>query len=237
MKKQSVRWIWMTAAATWLLGGLAANSPAATLNVIVAGYYGGNFLSDQTTLLPDGTAVDFGVFYSAGAFTSAGVVSSNLASASTSLPALSNFRAANGWVSFGSITVNSGTGDFSLLWDAIDSSAAPGLGVEFNLDPTTGALAGKSLVGVTPYVWVQTSGGTPEFWVGRSNASLPAAGFGALYQGDVTDTGDPATGFTMLVGKSISSSGIATIPEPSTVSLSVLGLALLALRRSKSSNI
>ncbi|NBU72810.1 MAG: hypothetical protein EBS53_15435 [Bacteroidetes bacterium] len=215
--------------------GLVQPVPAATLNVIVAGYYGGNFLADTTTPLSDGTSVDFGVFYSAGSFTSQSTVASLLAANNTP-SALQSFRANNGWVSFGSIALGSGDGSFDLQWD-VTNPAGPGFGTEFNLDPSSGALAGKTLVGVKPYLWVQTAGSSPQFWVGVSNATLPSAGFGALYQGDVIDTGDPTTGFTMLVGNSIGGTGIVTIPEPSASLLTAVAFGVLLIRRSKFFNL
>ena len=218
-----------------MAGFMVQPASAATLNVIVPGWYGGNFLSDSTTKLPNGTVVDFGVFYSGGAFTSQSSIAGLLDTVKTDSVALQAFRANNGWVSFGSVAVANGNGDFDLQWDLIAPSSGPGFGAEFNLDPSTGALAGKSLVGVKPYLWVQTTGSTPEFWAGVSNAALPAAGFGALFQGDVVvNDGTPGTGFTMLLGKAIDDEGITTIPEPATGTLAAVGLALLGLRRKTS---
>ena len=217
-----------------LAGCLVQPLGAATLQVIVAGFYGGNFLSDSTTNLPDGTVVDFGVFYSAGVFSSQSTIATLLDPIKADSLALQGFRANNGWVSFGSVAVAGGSGDFTLQWDATKPLLGPGLGLEFNLDPATGALAGKSLVGVTPYLWVQTTGSAPEFWAGISKAALPGAGFGALFQGDVIDEGQANSGFTMLLGGGIDGAGITTIPEPASGALAAFGLALLGLRRKTS---
>ena len=217
-----------------MAGFMVQPASAATLNVIVPGYYGGNFLSDSTTKLPNGTVVDFGVFYSGSAFTSQSSIAALLDTVKTDSVALQGFRANNGWVSFGTVEVAGGNGDFDLQWDLIAPGSGPGFGTEFNLDPSTGALAGKSLVGVKPYLWVQTAGSTPEFWAGVSNAALPAAGFGALFQGDVVNDGTPGTGFTMLLGNAIDGAGITTIPEPATGTLAAVGLVLLGLRRKAS---
>ena len=68
-----------------------ATGKAATLNVVVAGYFGGNRLADLSTVLPDNTAVDFGVFFSGGSFTSAAALSTALASVTTDA-GMQNFR-------------------------------------------------------------------------------------------------------------------------------------------------
>jgi hypothetical protein len=234
MKEKITKTLVKMSFAVAMAGLLVQPASAATLNVIVPGYYGGNFLSDSTTKLPDGTVVDFGVFYSGGAFTSQSSIAGLLDAVKTDSVALQGFRANNGWVSFGTVAVAGGNGDFDLQWDLIAPASGPGFGVEFNLDPSTGALAGKSLIGVKPYVWVQTTDSAPEFWAGVSNAALPAAGFGALFQGDVVNDGTPGTGFTMLLGTAIDGAGITTIPEPASGTLAAVGLVLLGLRRKAS---
>ena len=49
--------------AVGLWGLLPLQTQAATVEVLVLGTGGENRLSDGTTLLPDGTVVDFGIFY------------------------------------------------------------------------------------------------------------------------------------------------------------------------------
>ena len=207
---------------------------AATLQTFVNGYYGGNYLSDGTTYLPDTTVVDFGFFYSGGTYTSASTIGANLLALNGDSASLQSFRANNNWVSLGSGQVSGGIGEFTLGWDKGSASQAPGLGEELNLDPTSGALNGQNLTGKTPFVWIQTpsSPGASEFWVGVSNTALPSAGFGAFYAGDVT-----TDGFSMVYGTAISSTGITTIPEPSVVAMAMVGSAgLFAFRRRSTLN-
>lgn len=211
---------------------------AATLNVVVAGYFGNNTLSDLTTLLPDSTVVDFGVFFSGGSFTTSAAISTALGSVTTDA-GMQSFLASNGWVSFGSGVVSGGGGDFTLLWDLNEASKGPGFGTEFELNPTTAnnatygtQLNGQNLVGKIPYVWIQTSGASKEYGLFVSNQAFPAAGFGAMLQVDVADVGDPAFGITSLFGLVKSDgSGIATqaIPEPSAAAFLVLGGSLFVL--------
>ena len=207
---------------------------AVTLQTFVNGYYGGNYLSDGTTFLPDTTLVDFGFFYTGGTYTSASAIGASLLGLNGNSASLQSFRANNNWVSLGSGQVSGGNGEFTLGWDAGSSSTAPGLGSELNLNPSSGVLNGQNLAGKTPFVWIQTPN-TPsgvEFWVGVSNLPLPSAGFGAFYAGDVT-----TDGFTMVYGTAISSEGVTTIPEPSVVALAMVGTAgLFAFRRRSTLN-
>lgn len=222
----------------------AATGKAATLNVVVAGYFGNNTLSDLVTKLPDNTLVDFGVFFSAGSFTTSAALSTALGSVTTDA-GMQNFRTNNGWVSFGSGLVSGGVGDFTLLWDLNEASKGPGFGTEFELNPTTAnnstygtQLNGQNLVGKIPYVWVQTPGATSEYGLFVSNQAFPAAGFGAILQVDVADVGDPAFGVTSLFGLVKSDgTGIATqaIPEPSSAALALFGAGLFALLRRRTS--
>jgi len=223
-----------------------ATGKAATLNVVVAGYFGGNRLAALSTVLPDNTAVDFGVFFSGGSFTSAAALSTALASVTTDA-GMQNFRSNNGWVSFGSGLVSGGAGDFTLLWDLNEASKGPGFGTEFELNPTTAnnptygtQLNGQNLVGKIPYVWVQTPGATSEYGLFVSNQAFPAAGFGAILQVDMADVGDSAFGVTSLFGLVKSDgTGIATqaIPEPSSASLALFSAGLFALLRRRTSTV
>lgn len=211
----------------------ATPAKAATLNVVVAGYFGANSLSSGATLT-QGSLVDFGVFYSGGSFTSSSTIASALTSITTD-SAMQSFRSANGWASFGTVTVPTG-GDFSMLWDLNSPTGGPGFGAEFNLNPTTGALNGIDLVGKIPYVWIQTAGASTEYGVFVSNQAFVSAGFGAITQVDLSDTGDPASGVTALFGLvNADGSGITTqaVPEPVTARLALAGIGFLALLRKR----
>lgn len=217
----------------------ATTARAATLNVVVAGFYGGNSLSsgsiDSPALLPVGSSADFGVFYSGSSFTSSSAIASALTSITTD-SAMQSFRSANGWVSFGTVTVPTTSGNFRMLWDLNSASIGPGFGTEFDLNPTTGALNGINLVGKIPYVWIQTAGTNTEYGVFVSNQAFANAGFGALTQVDLSDTGDSATGVRALFGSvNIDGSGITTqaIPEPVTAHLALAGFGLLSLFRKR----
>lgn len=207
----------------------ATAAKAATVNVVVAGYFGGNSLSTGE-LLPAGSSADFGVFYSGSSFTSSSAIASALNSITTD-SAMQSFRSANGWASLGTVSVPVG-GDFTMMWDPTVPLDGPGFGAEFNLNPTTGALTGLDLVGKIPYVWIQTPGANTEYGLFVSNRALIGPGFGALNQIDLSNTGDATTGVTALFGQvKADGSGIVTqsIPEPAAASLALLGMGLLSL--------
>jgi uncharacterized protein YaiE (UPF0345 family) len=227
---------------------MVCGSQAATLNVVVAGYFGGNVMSTGTAL-PDGTVVDFGIFYSGGSFTSAATIATALSGA-----AYSSFRADNGWVSFGTANISTPvggvSGDFTLLWDANTPGTGPGFGAEFELNPAVNAvtlvpnapyasaLNGENLVGKTPFLWVQTPGANAEYGLFVSNQAFTNAGFGAITQVDVADVGDAAFGVSALLGVvNADGTGITTataIPEPSTLSF-LVGVSVLSFLRRRDS--
>ena len=164
----------LTAAAAALL--LASRSSAAVLDVSIAGYYGGNFLSDTTSALPDGTTVDFGLFYSSG-FTSVSAITTALASAN-SVAAMQAFRSSNGWVSFASTTVQGNNFEISMT-----ANSSTGL----EMSPTTGTLASQSLVGKTAFLWIQTPTSSNEFGVYYFKSLLPStSGFGDRWSSEAT---------------------------------------------------
>ena len=145
---------------------------------------------------------------------------------------MQTFLSDNGWTSFGTSTVSGGAGDFTLSWQPNDAATGPGFGTAFNIDPAIGNLVGK-----TGYVWLKTPAGTPavaQYGLFASNQSFIAATFGADLSIDLTDTGDTSSGVTPLFG-SVLADGISTkaIPEPSSMSLIAIGLALLPLARRK----
>lgn len=141
---------------------LASRSQAAVLDVSIAGYYGGNFLADKVSVLPNGTTVDFGLFYSNG-FTSASAIATALGSAN-SLAGIQAFRSSNGWVSFATTTVQGN--NFSIMMTANDSTG-------LNMTPTTGTLAGLNLTGATAFLWIETPSSTNQFGVYSFKTALP----------------------------------------------------------------
>lgn len=205
---------------------------AATIQLTVGGFFGGNKLEDLTTILPDNTLVDFGLFYKNTAFTSTSAIATALASVSNDAQ-MQTFLSDNGWYSFGTSTVSGAAGDFTLSWQPTVPSAGPGFGAAFNIDPVIGNLVGK-----TGFVWLKTPAGSPavsQYGLFASNASFIAATFGADLSIDLVNTGDANTGVTALFG-SVLADGISTqaaVPEPSSMSLIAIGLALLPLARRK----
>jgi hypothetical protein len=141
---------------------LTSRSNAAVLDVSIAGYYGSNFLADKTSALPNGTTVDFGLFYSNG-FTSASAITTALGSVN-SLAGMQAFRSSNGWISFATTTVQAN--DFSITMTAYDSTG-------LNMTPTTGTLTGLNLTGATAFLWIETSGSTSQFGVYSFKTALP----------------------------------------------------------------
>ena len=205
---------------------------AATIQLTVGGFFGGNKLENLTTILPNNTLVDFGLFYKDNAFTSTSAIAAALASVSTDAQ-MQTFLSDNGWYSFGTGTVSGDLGDFTLGWQPTLPLQGPGLGASFNIDPAIGNLVGK-----TGFVWLQTPAGTPavsQYGLFASNASFIAANFGADLSIDMVNTGEATTGVTALFG-SVLEDGISTqaaVPEPSSMSLIAIGLALLTLSRRK----
>jgi len=205
---------------------------AATIQLTVGGFFSGNKLQNLTTTLPDNTLVDFGVFYASSAFTSTSAITTALAAVNSDAK-MQTFLSDNGWVSFGTSTVSGGAGDFTLSWQPTDTATGPGFGTAFNIDPAIGNLVGK-----TGFVWLKTPAGTPvvsQYGLFASNASFIAANFGADLSIDLVDTGDATTGVTALFG-SVLEDGISTqavVPEPSSMSLIAIGLALLPFVRRK----
>ena len=215
----------------------ATAAKAATVNVVVAGYFGGNSLSTGE-LLPAGSSADFGVFYSGSSFTSSSAIASALTSITTD-SAMQSFRSANGWASFGTVTVPAG-GDFTMLWDLNAPADGPGFGTEFNLNPTSGPLNGIDLVGKIPYVWIQTPGTSIEYGLFVSNQAFASAGFGAITQVDLSNTGSSTSGVTALFGQvKADGSGIVTqpIPEPVTAHLALAGMGILSLFRKRKTTV
>jgi len=205
---------------------------AATIQLTVGGFFGGNKLQNLTTTLPDNTLVDFGVFYRSSAFTSTSAITTALAAVNSDAQ-MQTFLSDNGWVSFGTSTVAGSAGDFTLSWQPTDPATGPGFGASFNIDPAIGNLVGK-----TGFVWLKTPAGTPtvtQYGLFASNQSFIAASFGADLSIDMVNTGDTSTGVTALLG-SVLAEGISTqaaVPEPSSMSLIAIGLALLPLARRK----
>lgn len=213
---------------------------AATIQLTVGGYFGGNTLADNVTVLPDATLVDFGIFYKNSAFTSLADIRTAVEAANTDAK-LQSLLTDNGWYSFGTSTVAGGTGDFTLSWQPNDTSAGPGFGSSFNIDPLIGG-SSINLVGKIGFVWLKTPTNTPggiQYGLFASNTSFPASGFGAELSVDMVDTGDAASGVTALLGK-VTDSGVKTatlaaggVPNIATPTLRLITAGVPVYRNGK----
>jgi len=187
----------ITAMAVALL--LASRSFAAVLDVSIAGYYEGNFLSDTTSALPDGTTVDFGTFYSSG-FTSVSAITTALASAN-SVAGMQAFRSSNGWVSFATTTVQANSFVISM-----------GLEMKILADP-------QNLLGKTAFLWIQTPSSSNEFGVYFFKNPLPTNVSGFADHVSLEATSNDATaivGTTNING--VGTSEVSTSTPSTTVS-------------------
>ena len=185
----------ITAMAVALL--LASRSFAAVLDVSIAGYYEGNFLSDTTSALPDGTTVDFGTFYSSG-FTSVSAITTALASAN-SVAGMQAFRNSNGWVSFATTTVQANSFAISM-----------GLEMKILTDP-------QNLLGKTAFLWIQTPSSSNEFGVYFFKNPLPTnvSGFGDRVSLEATSLDATAiVGTTNPDGVATAAVSAATVTVP-----------------------
>jgi len=184
---------------------LAPRSFAFVLDVSIAGYYEGNFLTDTTSALPDGTAVDFGVFYSSG-FTSVSAITTALASAN-SLAGMQAFQTSNGWVSFATTTVQGNSFEISML-----ARYSTGL----DMMPTTGTLASQNLQGKTAFLWIETPSPSKQFGVYYFNSPLPTTtGFADRIALDATsDSATAIVGTTSATGVGTAAVSAATVTVP-----------------------
>lgn len=228
------RWFPLLIAAAFLTGSFGQSQVSITL--AVNGYYGSNFSSSGTNLA-DGTLVKLGFFHTGSAFVPTATVLSNWqALTGTMASRLSTFD--DNFYTLASTTITSGNGngaEFQILYSPDpDVQPNPAFQSLFAINPavTTPTLASINLVGLKPFVWIETAGRS-EFGLFESKLAFPTGAFPDNDLSiDVIDTGSTAIVGTLLANDT----GLQTIPEPSSASLALLGVGFLSLLRRRGVN-
>lgn len=229
------RWFPLLIAAAFLTGSFGQSQVSITL--AVNGYYGSNFSSSGANLA-DGTLVKLGFFHTGSAFVStADVLSSWQALTGTMASRLSTFD--DNFYTLASTSITSGNGngaEFQILYSP-DPEVQPNPAFQalFAINPavTTPTLASINLVGVKPFIWVETVNRS-EFGLFESRLAFPTGAFPDNDLSiDVIDTGATAIIGTLLANDT----GLQTIPEPSSASMALLGAGLLFLRRCRKAHL
>ena len=223
---------------SWLLtfGGSVVQAQVG-ITLAVNGYYGSN-LNATGADLADGTLVKLGFFHTGGAFiSSANVLSSWQSLSGTMASRLSTFD--DNFYTLASTVVTSGNGngaEFQILFSPDpDVQPNPAFQSLFNINPavTTPTLASINLVGLKPFIWIETVDRS-EFGLFESRLAFPTGAFPDNDLSiDVIDTGATAVVGTLLANDT----GLQTIPEPSSASLALLGVGLLSLLRRRDANL
>jgi len=236
-----------TKMSTFLLIGLVgalALTPSAqaqiSITMSVNGFYGENYLSDGTTLMPTGTRVKLGVFYSGTALTSVSSVSTLWEGLSGDMSAkLATFD--DTFYSLAESTVLSadGASNFQFLYNPIptvfndaDPSAFKVQG-KFSVNPavTTPALTSLNLALKNAFVWIENADRS-EFGLFASKGVFPSVS-DEDWTLDVTSSSTVDTGVTAIAGIA-GANGVTLVPEPTTASLLVVGMAaFITIRRRK----
>lgn len=221
---------------TMIFGGSFSQAQVG-ITLSVNGYYGSNFSSSGTNLA-DGTLVKLGFFHTGSAFVPTATVLSNWqALTGTMASRLSTFD--DNFYTLASTTITSGNGngaEFQILYSPDpDVQPNPAFQSLFAINPavTTPTLASINLVGLKPFVWIETAGRS-EFGLFESKLAFPTGAFPDNDLSiDVIDTGSTAIVGTLLANDT----GLQTIPEPSSASLALLGVGFLSLLRRRSVNL
>ena len=135
------------------------------------------------------------------------------------------------------VTSGNGNGaEFQILFSPDpDVQPNPAFQSLFNINPavTTPTLASINLVGLKPFIWIETVDRS-EFGLFESRLAFPTGAFPDNDLSiDVIDTGATAVVGTLLANDT----GLQTIPEPSSASLALLGVGLLSLLRRRDANL
>ena len=228
-----------------LVGALALTPSAQaqiSITMSVNGFYGENYRSDGTTLMPTGTRVKLGVFYSGTALTSVSSVSTLWEGLSGDMSAkLATFddtfySLAESTVLYDSVN---GTSNFQFLYNPIpsvfndaDPSAFKVQG-KFSVNPavTTPALTSLNLALKNAFVWIENADRS-EFGLFASKGFFPSVS-DEDWTLDVTSSSTLDTGVTAIAGIA-GANGVTLVPEPTTASLLVVGMAaFITIRRRK----
>jgi len=213
-----------------------------SITMSVNGFYGENYLSDGTTLMPTGTKVKLGVFYSGTALTSVSSVSTLWEGLSGDMSAkLATFD--DTFYSLAESTVLSPDGDgvsnFQFLYSPIlsiyndaDISAFK-VQAKFSVNPavTTPALVNLDLRLKNAFVWIENADRS-EFGLFASKGLFPNVA-DEDWTFDVTSSSALDAGVTAIAGIA-RESGVTLVPEPTTASLLLVGMAaFITIRRRK----
>ena len=211
-----------------------------SITMSVNGFYGANYLSDGTTLMPTGTKVKLGVFYSGTALTSVSNVSTLWEGLSGDMSAkLATFD--DTFYSLAESTVLSvdGVSNFQFLYTPISSvyndadASAFKVQAKFSVNPavTTPALVNLDLRLKNAFVWIENADRS-EFGLFASKGLFPNVA-DEDWTFDVTSSSALDAGVTAIAGIA-GQSGVTLVPEPTTASLLLVGMAaFITIRRRK----
>jgi len=229
-----------------LIGLLAALAliPSAqaqiSITMSVNGFYGENYLSDGTTLMPTGTKVKLGVFYSGTTLTSVSSVSTLWQGLSGDMSAkLATFDDTFYSLAESTVLSSDGLSNFQFLYNPIQSvyddadASAFKVQAKFSVNPavTTPTLANLDLRLKNAFVWIE-SADRSEFGLFASKALFPNVA-DEDWTLDVTSSTASDMGVTAIAGIA-RDGGVTMVPEPTTASLLVAGMAaFITIRRRK----
>jgi hypothetical protein len=229
-----------------LIGLLAALAliPSAqaqiSITMSVNGFYGENYLSDGTTLMPTGTKVKLGVFYSGTTLTSVSSVSTLWQGLSGDMSArLATFDDTFYSLAESTVLSSDGLSNFQFLYNPIPSvyndadASAFKVQEKFTINPavTTPTLANLDLRLKNAFVWIESADGS-EFGLFASKALFPNVA-DEDWTLDVTSSAASDMGVTAIAGIA-GANGVTLVPEPTTASLLAVGMAAFtAVRRRK----
>ena len=223
-----------------LIGALALMPSAeAQINITMSvnGFYGENYLSNGTTLMPTGTKVKLGVFYSGTTLTSVSSVSTLWEGLSGDMSAkLATFD--DTFYSLAESTVLSvdGVSNFQFLYTPISSvyndadASAFKVQAKFSVNPalTTPALVSLNLAEKNAFVWIENADRS-EFGLFASKGLFPKV-TDEDWTFDVVSSSADDAGVTAIAGTA-GLGGVTLVPEPTTASLLVAGMAAFIITR------
>ena len=222
------------------LGLMQSAQAQVSITMSVNGFYGENYLSNGTDLMPTGTKVKLGVFYSGTTLTSVSNVTTLWQGLAGDMTAkLAAFDDTFYSLAESTVLSSDGVSNFQFLYSPIqqvyddaDASAFKVLG-KFTVNPavTTPTLASLDLRLQNAFVWIE-SADRSEFGLFASKALFPNVQ-DEDWTLDVTSSSALDMGVIAIAG-SAGESGVTLVPEPTTASLLVVGMAaFFTIRRRK----